>query len=163
MYSSYPHHSRLKLKEIKAHKNIQSIEYKHNAYSLYKIKAQVHCCGSFAVSVGSEGRQHRRYTGSHFGAYDYRHGCRIRHGHGKSKSLQNTDGCGGRLYDHCEKHAYQKAQRGIGKTGQKLGKRFVLSKRSNRSAHGIHAEHQNGKPEQNRAHILFLVGMRKHI
>lgn len=74
---------------------------------------------------------------------------------GQRQSLQNTHGSGGTLDNTCEDRADQHAQKGIAEGHQQVRELGHIGQRADGIAHQAHAEHQNGKAQEDCPDVLL--------
>ena len=127
------------------------------------VEHQVHHGGPVGVFVGAHGGQHGRDAGADVLAHDDGNGGGIADAAGDGQGLQNAHGGGGGLDDARQHRSHQHAQNGIAEHQEQLGELRHVLQAGHGPAHGLHAEHQGGKAQQDGAGVLLLVGLAEHI
>ena len=81
----------------------------------------------------------------------------------RGQRLQNTDGGRGGLNDTGQHCTGQHAQHRVGKHDKNVAELGHFTQAGHRAGHGLHAEHQRGKAQQDHAGVLLLAGLAAHI
>ena len=117
------------------------------------IDQQIDKGGALAGGVGTQRREQDRYGGADGNAH--RDGeCHIKGDRaGNGQCLQNTDSSRSALQNTGEYDAHQNTQDRVGEFRQEADKGGAFFQGRHSTAHGGHAEHQNGKTHQNVPHI----------
>ena len=119
--------------------------------------------GPAGVFTGAHGGQYGRDAGADILTHDDRDGGGIADASGDRQCLENAHRRGGGLDNPRQHRAHQHAQHRVAEHQEQLGElRHILQPR-HRAAHGLHAEHQGGKAQQNGAGVLLFDVLAEHV
>lgn len=127
------------------------------------VEHQVDHGGPAGVFIGAHGGQYGRDAGADVLTHDDRDGGGIADASGDRQCLENAHRGGGGLDNPRQHRAHQHAQHRVAEHQEQLGElRHILQPR-HRAAHGLHAEHQGGKAQQNGAGVLLFGVLAEHV
>ena len=115
------------------------------------------------VLVGADGRDHGGDAGTDVLAHDDGNGRTVAHLSGDRQGLENAHGSGAGLNDGSEHRPGQHTQNGILEQDEQILERRHIPQPGDGGGHGLHAEHQCGEAQKDRAGILFLVIFAEHV
>ena len=144
------------------HQGSHHLEHDQQRRGAEDIKAQVHQRGAAGIAVGAHRGEHGRYTGADVLAHDNGDGRAEGHLSGGGQGLQNTHRGGGGLDDSRQHGAGHHAQNRIGKQQQDIAEGGHIPQARHSAGHGIHAEHQHRKAQQDHAGIPALAALARH-
>ena len=126
------------------------------------VEHQVDHRGAAGVLVGPHRGQHGRDAGADVLAHDDGDGGPIGHLPRGRERLQNTHGSGRALDDGGQDRTGGHAQDGVAEHEQDVAELRHVLQPGHGAAHGVHAEHQDGKAQEDRAGVLLLVVLCRH-
>ena len=138
-------------KEGQAHSGADDVEH------------QMHHCRPPGVLGGTHAGQQRGDAGADVLTHDNGDGGGIGHGAGGGQRLQNAHGGRGGLDDSGEHRAHKNAQNGVREHQEHLLKFRHVFETADCAGHGLHAEHQCGKSQEDHAGVLFLAVLHEHV
>ena len=141
---------------------VDAVEDRQPNRGSYNIKEEMHHSRPLGVLVGPHRGDHRRHASADVLPHD--NGDRRAIGHlprGRER-LQNTHRGRGALDNRRQARAGQHPQNRVAEHQEDIPEFGHLFQAGHRAAHGVHAEHQHGKAQQDHPHVLFLVAFGHH-
>ena len=115
------------------------------------------------VLVRSDRGDQRRNASADILSHDDRNCRAVGNRSGGSQRLQNTDGRRTGLDDCGQNRADRHAEKRVGEQQEEFAESGNILQPRHRARHGLHAEHQRCKAEQDHARVLLLVLLAEHI
>ena len=143
--------------------DLQDKEQNEEGNGTNDVEIQMNESSPTGVLVGAHRGEHGGDGGADVLAQDDGDGGAKGHRTRGGQGLQDTHRGGGGLDDGGESRASQHAQDGVGEHQQDVGELRYVLQTGHSPGHGVHAEHESGKAQQNGADVPLAVVLEEHI
>ena len=138
-------------------------EYNQQNNNADNVEHQVYHGRPFGIFRGADGGDDGRDTGADILSHDDGNGGGVADLSGQRQGLQNTHRGRAGLDYGSQNSAHQNAQNGVSEHDEQLREARNILQSCHSAAHGIHAEHQRGKTQQDHAGVLFSGVLTEHV
>ena len=142
---------------------LDKAEERQNDCDADHVEHQMHHRRAAGVFIGADRGKHGRDRRADVLPHDDGDGGGIADGSGHGQRLKNADGGGAGLDDRGQNRSGEHAEHRILEGKEEIDELRHVFQPGDRAAHGVHAEHQRGKAEQDYAGVLFAAVLAEHV
>ena len=156
-------HGRRLVEDLRREDQLDKAEERQNDRDADHIEHQMHHRRAAGVFIGADRGKHGCDRRADVLTHDDGDGGGIADGSGHGQRLKNADGGGAGLDDRGQNRSGEHAEHRILEGKEEIDELRHVFQPGDRAAHGVHAEHQRGKAEQDYAGVLFAAVLAEHV
>ena len=156
-------HGRRLVENLRREDQLDKAEERQNDRDADHVEHQMHHRRAAGVFIGADRGKHGRDRRADVLTHDDGNGGGIADGSGHGQRLKNADGGGAGLDDRGQNRSGEHAEHRMLEGKEEIDELRHVFQPGDRAAHGVHAEHQRGKAEQDHAGVLFAAVLAEHV